>query len=241
MRYSLHIEYDGTSFAGWQIQKDQVTIQDEIEKAIEVILRQKTTITGAGRTDSGVHARGQLAHFDFSNSLDILQFQRSLNGLLPGEIRIQNCERVSDNFHARFSAKERKYCYYIATKPSALLRHYSWYISYNLNLKNMQNAVRLILGKHNFKSFCRTKSDVSHHLCDIKKAEWTINDSFLIFEIRADRFLHGMVRALVGTFVDIGCDKVAEDDFKNIMIAEDRRLASQAAPAKGLVLERVYY
>lgn len=241
MRYSLHIEYDGTSFAGWQVQKGQTTIQGEIEKAIQIILKQKTSITGAGRTDSGVHARGQVAHFDFSNNLDVIQFQRSLNGLLPREIRIQDCERVSEDFHARFSAKDRKYCYYITAKPSALLRHYSWYISYNLNLKNMQKAARLILGRKNFKSFCRSKSDVSHHLCDVKNAEWIENESLIIFEIQADRFLHGMVRALVGTFVDIGCDKLNEDNFKDIMVNGDRRLASQAAPAKGLVLEKVYY
>lgn len=241
MRYSLLIEYDGSDYSGWQVQKEQKTIQGEIEKAIEVILKQKIGIIGAGRTDAGVHAKGQVAHFDFESELDINQFQRSLNGLLCSDIRIQKCKIEADNFHARFSAKERKYSYYISQVPTAIYRKYSWQFYFNLEVIQMQFAAQKILGKHNFKSFCRNISEVSHHNCTIKSAEWIQNGSALKFEIAADRYLHGMVRALVGTFVDIGLGKLTIDDFTRILIKKDRTKASQAAPAKGLFLQHVKY
>jgi len=241
MRYSLLIEYDGSEYSGWQIQKAQKTVQGEIEKALEVILKTKTGIVGAGRTDSGVHAKGQVAHFDYNSKLDFNQFQRSLNGLLPTDIRIKGCKLEEDDFHARYSAKERKYSYYISNKPTAIYRLYSWQLNYNLDITQMQKATNKILGKHDFKSFCRNISEVSHHNCDIKTADWIKNESTLIFEIAADRFLHGMVRALVGTFVDIGIGKITIDEFIRILDAKDRTKASQAAPAKGLFLELVKY
>ncbi|MFC2088330.1 tRNA pseudouridine(38-40) synthase TruA [Calditrichota bacterium] len=241
MRYSLLIEYDGTSFSGWQIQKHHITIQGEIEKAIQIILKQKIGVIGAGRTDSGVHAKGQVAHFDSNEELNPFQFQRSLNGLLPRDIRIKNCKRETDKFHARFDAVERKYCYYISRKPTALLRHYSWYFSSDLNYTNMQNAADLICGKHNFESFCRSNSEVSNYICEIKYANWSEKHDLLTFIINADRFLHGMVRALVGTMIDLGQNKITFQNFKEIMSSGDRKTAGQAAPAKGLILEQVFY
>lgn len=241
MRYSLLIEYDGTSFSGWQIQKHHITIQGEIEKAIQILLKRKTGVTGAGRTDSGVHARGQVAHFDSSEELNPLQVQRSLNGLLPEEIRIKDCNHEADQFHARYDATERQYCYYISRKPTSLLRHYSWYLNSDLNYGKMQNAADLICGRHNFKSFCRTNSDVSNYFCDVKNAVWKEQKDILTFTITADRFLHGMVRALVGTFIEVGQNKKTIKDFKDILSSGDRRKAGQAAPAKGLILEQVCY
>jgi len=126
MRFSLLVEYDGTDYSGWQIQKEQNTVQGEIEKALEVILKTKTGIIGAGRTDTGVHAKGQVAHFDSDSNFKIEEFKRSLNGLLPINIRIKNCKKEAEDFHARFSAKERKYSYYISKKPTAIFRLYSW-------------------------------------------------------------------------------------------------------------------
>jgi len=241
MRYSLLIEYDGTDYSGWQFQKEQNTVQSEIEKALAVILKTKTGIIGAGRTDAGVHAKGQVAHFDSDFNFKIEEIKRSLNGLLPVDIRIKNCKKVADDFHARFSAKERKYSYYISNKPTAIYRLYSWQLNYNLDMIQMEKAAHKIQGKHNFKSFCRNKSEVSHHFCKIVSMNWTKKDSILKFEIAADRFLHGMVRTLVGTFVDIGMGKITIDDFLRILESKDRTKASRAAPAKGLFLEQILY
>ncbi len=241
MRYSLVIEYDGTEYSGWQIQKSQKTIQGEIEKALKVILKNEIGTVGAGRTDSGVHARGQVAHFEYNLELNIEQFKRSLNGLLPVDIRIKGCKLESNDFHARYSAKERKYTYYISKKPTAIYRLYSWQLNYSLDINKMEKAAKKILGKHNFKSFCRNISDVSHHFCSVKNIKWIDKDSVLKFEISADRFLHGMVRALVGTFVDIGKGQITINDFIEILDAQDRTKASQAAPARGLFLENVCY
>jgi tRNA pseudouridine38-40 synthase len=241
MRYSLLIEYDGTGYSGWQIQKAQKTVQGEIEKALKVILKMKTGIIGAGRTDTGVHAKGQVAHFNYDSELNLDQFQRSLNGLLPVEIRIKGSKLESDYFHARYNAKERKYSYFISNKPTAIYRLYSWQLNYNLDIIQMEKAAKKILGKHNFKSFCRNISEVSHHFCVIKSIEWSKRDAIIKFEISADRFLHGMVRALIGTFVDIGMGKLTIDEFLRILNAKDRTKASQAAPAHGLFLEKITY
>lgn len=241
MRYSLLIEYDGSDYSGWQIQKTERTIQGEIEKALEVILKTKTGIVGSGRTDTGVHAKGQVAHFNSDSELKIEEIKRSLNGLLDVDIRILDCKKVAEDFHARYSARERKYSYYISQKPTAFFRLYSWQLNSNLEITQMQKAADKILGKNNFKSFCRNISEVSHHFCTIKSIIWTKKESVIKFEIAADRFLHGMVRALVGTFVDIGLGKLTIDDFMRILEAKDRTKASQAAPAKGLFLEQVIY
>jgi tRNA pseudouridine38-40 synthase len=241
MRYSLLIEYDGSNYSGWQIQKAQKTVQGEIEKALEVILKTKTGIIGAGRTDSGVHAKGQVAHFDSESDLVLEQFHRSLNGLLSKDIRIKRCNVEEDDFHARYGAKERKYSYYISKNPTAIYRLYSWQLNYKFDIIQMQKAANKILSKHNFKSFCRNISEVSHHYCTINSISWINKDSIVKFEIAADRYLHGMIRALVGTFVDIGMGKLTIDDFMRILDAKDRTKASQAAPARGLFLEQVKY
>ena len=241
MRYSLLIEYDGTAYSGWQIQKEQKTIQGEIEKALEIILKTKTGILGAGRTDTGVHAKGQVAHFDSESKLNLEEIKRSLNGLLPVDIRIINCNQEAKDFHARYSAKERKYSYYISNRPTSIFRLYCWQLNSNIDLVQMENAANKIKGKHNFKSFCRNISEVSHHFCTINSISWLKKQSIFKFEISADRFLHGMVRALVGTFVDIGMGKITNDDFLRILDAKDRTRASQAAPAKGLFLENILY
>ena len=160
---------------------------------------------------------------------------------MPVDIRIKGCKNESEDFHARYSAKERKYSYYISNKPTAIYRLYSWQLNYNLDIIQMEKAANKILGKHNFKSFCRNISEVTHHFCTIKSIDWIKKESIIKFEITADRFLHGMVRALVGTFVDIGMGKITIDDFIRILDAKDRTKACQAAPAKGLFLELVKY
>jgi tRNA pseudouridine38-40 synthase len=241
MRFRLTIEYDGSIYKGWQIQNGQVTVQGEIERVLKQIFSNHIGIVGAGRTDSGVHARGQVAHFELGHQVDPGKLLRSLNGILNKDIRIKDISEVDQSFHARYSAKLREYHYWISPKPTALYRSYSWDLSYDLDLNRMNKAAKLIRGRNDFTSFCRSNSDVNIHFCNIKKAYWLEKDDFLIFIIQADRFLHGMVRALVGTLVDVGRGKININDITDILKSKNRSAASQSAPAKGLILEKVYY
>lgn len=241
MRFCLFLEYDGAAYSGWQIQQGQITIQGEIECALEVITGEKILITGAGRTDTGVHARGQVAHFDLTTEIEIGKLQRSLNGILKKDIRIVSIEGVDSSFHARYDAKLREYRYVIAHRPIALMRNHAWYINFHLDLDKMNKASQFIYGRHDFKSFCRAKSEVKNHFCTVKKAIWSEQNGFIQFLIQADRFLHGMVRTLVGTMVDIGRSKREVLFIEEILNKKNRSEAGQTAPAKGLILEKIYY
>ena len=241
MRFRLIIEYDGSVYNGWQLQKGQSTVQGEIEHALKQIFSDHVGIIGAGRTDAGVHARGQVAHFDLEYPTDPNNLLRSLNGILQNDIRIKDVSLVEPDFHARYSAKFREYHYCISPQPTAMLRHFTWHLTYNLDLNQLNKAAKYILGNIDFTSFCRKKSDVKNHFCNVKKAEWIKKDDLIIFIIQADRFLHGMVRALVGTFVDIGRNKLTVSDMNTILRDKNRSSASQSAPARGLILERVFY
>jgi tRNA pseudouridine38-40 synthase len=237
MRYRLLIEYDGQNYAGWQVQKGQRTIQGEIERALGILTKVSVRITGAGRTDSGVHARGQVAHFDLSETAECNRLQRSLNGLLDRDIRIIDVTAVSFDFHARYSACEREYRYYITRKPMALQRSYFWYINYPLDVNLMNQAAECIVKMKDFRSFTREGSDINHYLCDIKKAVFNEAGDTLIFTIVANRFLYGMVRSLVGALVDIGRGRLM---IENVFPQSDSMLW-QSAPARALVLERIGY
>jgi tRNA pseudouridine38-40 synthase len=241
MRFRLLIEYDGSAYNGWQIQNGQLTVQGEIEQALTQIFSDHVGVVGAGRTDTGVHARGQVAHFDLEYQLDPGKLLRSLNGILNTDIRIKDISLVDSKFHARYSAKLREYHYCITPYPSAILRNFSWHLTYHLDLSRMNKAANCIIGRNDFTSFCRTKSDVNNHFCHIKKAQWLEKNDLLMFIIQADRFLHGMVRTLVGTFVDVGRSKLDITDLQEIIKDKNRALASQSAPARGLMLEKVYY
>jgi tRNA pseudouridine38-40 synthase len=241
MRFRLGIEYEGTEYCGWQFQTGQRTIQGEIERALLIALKEKVSVIGAGRTDSGVHARGQVAHFDSRREFECGIMERSLNGILPRDIRIWEVTPTDDTFHARYSARQREYYYYISRKPGALLRRFSWFVSIPLDVQLMQIAAQEIPGSKNFKSFSRTDTEVKNFNCQVSKADWVEEDNLLLFKIVADRFLYGMVRALVGTLVDIGKGKRNHSDLYKILKAENRQMAGQAAPARGLILEKVYY
>jgi len=240
-RIRLDIEYDGTKYHGWQVQAKDQSVQGEIQRAIKLILKNSCRIIGAGRTDSGVHARGQVAHTDCLTMPDLPRLQRSLNGILRTDIRIKALEIVPDGFHARYSAKWRIYRYQIACVPQALSRNFCWEVYSPLDIEAMNTAAGMITGEHDFKSFCRAQAQVAHHRCTVSDAQWYESDELLIFEIKANRFLHGMVRSLVGTMVDIGWGKLSHDKFRRILAAKDRSVASQTAPAKGLILEKIEY
>ena len=237
----LILEYDGTNYVGWQRQENGKSIQGEIESVLSQVLQEKVSVIGAGRTDAGVHARGQVANFRTESKLDISEMKGGLNGLLPDDIVVHNVEEVPIDFHARYSAKERQYSYLITKAPSALIRNYSWLVKFPLDVELMQQAAGTLIGKHDFESFCKANSGVDNHFCTVSSASWYHEGSLLVFMINADRFLHGMVRTLVGTMVDAGRGYMSFDDFKKILEKKNRAEAGMSAPAKGLVLEKIIY
>jgi len=246
MTHSLHtvkltIEYDGTDFVGWQIQENGRSVQAEIERALDQILRERHSVVGSGRTDAGVHARGQVAHCRVSAAVDLRELNHSLNSVLPDDIAITSIDEVPETFHARYSAIERRYKYFISTRRSPLLRRYDWWVKYSLDFDLMNRASEIIRGEHDFTSFCRTKSEVNHHRCTITDAGWTKDENSYVFDIAADRFLHGMVRTLVGTMVDVGRGFISSDEILRILDERDRRAARMAAPPQGLFLWEVKY
>jgi tRNA pseudouridine38-40 synthase len=235
------LEYDGTDFVGWQVQLNGRSVQGEIEGALMQILQEKVNIIGAGRTDAGVHARGQVASCRFSSSRSLDEVRRGLDGLLPEDIVVKSVEEVPLEFHARYDAKERRYRYFISKEKHALCRRYAWYIPYSLNIAEMQRAVSLVEGKHNFEAFSKTDSGTENYVCTVRSASWFEEDDRLIFEIRADRYVRGMVRGLVGTMVDVGRGYTTVYEFERILMSRSRLEAGMAAPAKGLFLEEVTY
>jgi tRNA pseudouridine38-40 synthase len=237
----LLIEYDGTNFVGWQSQTNGRSVQEEITKVLDQILQEPINLIGSGRTDAGVHARGQVASFRTNSQLGVGSMMSGLNGILPEDIYIHAVEEVGEGFNARYDAKERVYRYFISMKPTAIGRHYQWYVKYDLNLVSMNAVAAQIIGDHDFESFCKYDAEVKDHRCTVTKSIWRETPGTYQFEIRANRFLHGMVRALVGTMVDVGRGFIPVASFKEILSARDRRKAGMAAPPQGLFLEEVIY
>lgn len=240
-RLRFLIEYDGSRYSGWQVQIKDRTVQGEIQNALHLICRESCQVIGAGRTDTGVHARGQVAHADLENLPDLGRLKRSLNGILDKDIRIKDIQVTSNDFHARFSAKTRIYRYQIANTPQALMRNQCWEYLGELDVPLMNDAANCVLGTHDFKGFCRAIAKVNNYLCTVHSAGWQNKGNLIEFRVEANRFLHGMVRALVGTMVDIGRNKRPLQDMNQILKGRDRRKASQAAPAKGLILDEITY
>ena len=241
--YRMIVEYDGRAFSGWQTQPDRPTIQQEIEAAASTALRMPVSVVGSGRTDAGVHARGQVAHFEVEHEIDLNRLRASLNGILPPSIAIRHLERAPDGFHARYDARLRRYHYYVATGFRALDRHFRWRIRPDTDFGRMNAAAHDLIGTRDFGAFCRTQSETENRVCRVDRAEWIREDDQgnWHFAISADRFLHGMVRAVVGTLLEIGQGKRCADDLSNVLRTRDRRAAGPAAPAFGLVLEYVGY
>jgi tRNA pseudouridine38-40 synthase len=244
INFKLIIEYDGSRYHGWQRQKEDCSIQGEIEKALKTITGRSVTLIGSGRTDAGVHARGQVANFKCDTRLKPQELLKALNSLLEGDIVIQACEPVNTSFHARYDAKSKVYHYRILNRPlpAAIGRQYSWFIRKPLNRETMRSAIVHIIGRHDFKSFEGTGSARQQTIRHIYSAELGEQDSgLLVFRIEADGFLRYMVRNIVGTLVDVGLEKLAPHDFKRILDSKDRSQASATAPAQGLTLIRVNY
>lgn len=241
--FKLTIEYDGTNYHGWQIQKNDPTIQEEIETALLTMTGEKTTLTGSGRTDAGVHALGQVASFISETELEPDNFLNGLNSLTPDDIIIRECCLVDDDFHARFSAKSKTYHYRILNRktPSAVGRKYEWFIHQKLDMEAMEQAVHHIRGTHDFKAFEGTGSPRAHTVRSIMEADIKCRDERIVFKIKANGFLRYMVRNLTGTLVAVGLSRIHPDEVTAILDSQDRSLAGPTAPPHGLFLVHVEY
>ena len=241
MRYFIELSYKGTNYHGWQIQPDAISVQEEINKAISTILQQEIKLVGAGRTDTGVHATQMVAHFDTSSILSD-QYVYKFNSVLPNDIIINSIEKVSENVHARFDAISRSYEYRILLKKNAFLLDTTWQLHQKkIDIDKMNTAAKLLYEYQDFESFSKVKTDVKSFNCKIMKAEWTLENQHLTFHITANRFLRNMVRAIVGTLVEVGTGKKTVEDFKKIIESKKRSEAGASVPARGLFLTEVAY
>ena len=242
--FKIIIEYDGTRYHGWQRQKQDATIQGEIEKALGIITAKHIVVNGSGRTDAGVHARGQVANFRCDTDLSPGVFQKGLNSLLPEDIVIRECRQVEDTFHARYDVKSKTYHYKIFNHPvpAAMNRSYVWSIRKQLNIMAMRSAVSYIIGSHDFKAFEGTGSPRAHTTRHVRAADLIESDSRLLtFRIEANGFLRFMVRNIVGTLVEVGLAKTSPAEFQQILKSRNRTKAGATAPPHGLCLMKVKY
>lgn len=266
-RYKITIEYDGTNYAGWQKQDTRLTIQQTIEECIFNLTKQRVEVFASGRTDAGVHAINQVAHFDLNtlfktdtiieglnfylgekNRQLIKNWQKNNNNIflkpfLPQDIVIKDCEIVSEDFHARFSSRMRHYQYKILNRlrPTALLQNKSWHIRKELDIIKMQQAVSILIGKHDFSSFRDNQCQANSPIKTMSSINIYKQEELIIFEFSAKSFLHHMIRNITGTLKDVGMNKINLEDFKNILDKKDRKYAGEMAPACGLYLTKIDY
>lgn len=244
LRYFLEITYNGTPYHGWQRQPNALTVQEEIEHALSTLLRKELTIMGAGRTDAGVHAKQLYAHFDFDKSWnvqDLKQLQYRLNQFLSKHIAILSINRVNDDAHARFDAISRSYEYHIVLQKNPFKIDNAWFLQQEIDVAAMNEAVQELIGQKDFKCFSRSNTDVKTYICDVTDANWKKEHNQLIFFISADRFLRNMVRAVVGTLLEIGLGKQNKNYLIDVLKSQDRSKAGPSAPAHGLYLTQVSY
>lgn len=243
MRYFIWFSYDGTRYHGWQIQPNGITVQSELQRCLSLLLRQEVSVVGAGRTDTGVHARQMAAHFDIDElPMSVFDLAHKLNGLLPQDIGVSNVAAVDNDMHARFSAIARTYHYYVHTRKNPFLRQFSLELHYQLDYERMNEAARILLEYEDFGAFCKSGSDVKTTLCKVTHAQWhQTSESTWYFEITANRFLRNMVRAVVGTLIEVGRGRMSLDEFRQVIEGKKRTQAGESMPAKALFLEKVEY
>ena len=240
-RYFIEFSYFGKNYFGYQRQPREISVQEVLENALSTKLREQIKITGAGRTDTGVHAKKMFAHFETIEALDE-NFVYQLNSLLPNDIAVQKIFEVKNDFHARFDATFRTYEYCISLEKNPFKTDFFWQIRRGeINVEKMNNACKILIETVDFTSFAKLNADNKTNNCKIFKAVWEQNESELKFTISADRFLRNMVRAIVGTMVDLGAGKISLEDFRNIILAKNRNLAGTSAPPQGLFLVDVGY
>jgi tRNA pseudouridine38-40 synthase len=242
MRYFIELQYDGGAYCGWQRQPEQPTVQGVIEDALTKLMRRPTEIVGAGRTDTGVNASFYVAHFDSEEAIDCKHIAHKLNAMLAHDIAIKRIYEVADDLHARFDAIEREYTYLLSPVKSPFRRHSAWICYYQLDVEKMNEAAKILLATEDFTTFAKLNSNNKTNICHVSHAEWVVeSDGTLRFTIRADRFLRNMVRAIVGTLVDVGRGRYTVEEFAEIVASRDLSKASSGAPPQGLFLSNVKY
>ena len=241
MRYFIHLAYNGANYAGWQIQPNATSVQQSLNEALSMLLRTEIYIVGAGRTDTGVHAQQMYAHFDCEVHFDSLELTYRLNRFLPPDIAIREIFLVSDDAHARFSAISRSYQYYVSQQKNPFAYNSAWILERPLNIALMNEAAGTLPGEKDFGAFSKSNTQTKTNICNITRANWVQEGDMLVFHITANRFLRNMVRAIVGSLIDVGLNKTTVQGFQDIVDAKDRTLAGESAPAHGLYLTQVVY
>lgn len=239
--FKVKVEYDGTEFHGWQKQPGQRTVQGLIEDAVESVLLERVTIYGAGRTDAGVHALGQVFHFGVETARTPRQIGGALSSRLPEDIQIREVEEVDSDFHARFSATGRRYVYYLRTEPSAIWRRYAHVVTFKLDIEAMRRAAAYLVGQKDFTSFTPSRWTGVPPTCDLRELSVDEKDGIIAITVRADHFLHNMVRAIVGTLIEVGRGKWQPEHMEAILCKKDRGAAGRTIPPNGLFLVEVEY
>jgi tRNA pseudouridine38-40 synthase len=241
MRFLFEIAYNGTAYNGWQTQHQGTSIQSVVEDAMSKLLREKIEIVGSGRTDAGVHCEQQYFHADISHTFDSVNFLQKLNAFLPKDIFVPTVRAIKQDAHARYSAVERMYHYRMTSRKNPFTLGLELHYFKKLDIALMNEAASTMLGEQDFECFSKVKTNVKHFLCDVKKAKWEEDGDKLQFTIVANRFLRGMVRAVVGTLLDVGTRKITVEDFRRIINSRDRKEAGANVPPYGLYLTSVKY
>lgn len=241
MRYFLRFAYQGKHFHGWQIQPNAITVQEEMQKALTTLLREEVSLMGAGRTDTGVHAREMFAHFDIEKSFDAIDIKYRANRLLPKEIVIYQLFEVQDDDHARFSALSRTYEYWVVLDKNPFLQDSTYKLLQKPDFSKMNEACKVLFDYIDFSCFSKSNTQTRTNNCKITEANWRQEGDVWIFTISADRFLRNMVRAIMGTLLEVGYGNMTIEGFKNVILSKSRSKAGESVPAHGLYLTRVTY
>ncbi len=241
MRYFIQFSYFGKAYHGWQNQPNALTVQEVLEHALSKLLKVPVSLMGAGRTDTGVHAKQMFAHFDYEGMDNIPELIYRLNSFLPTDIAVQKIFEVSTEAHARFHATSRTYAYYISKTKNPFCVDSTYFVKQELDIQQMNSAAQLLLGKQDFECFSKSKTDVFTTICDVRVARWDEKEDMFTFTITADRFLRNMVRAIVGTLLNVGAGKYPPDYVNSILKSKDRTRAGASVPAKGLYLTSIVY
>ncbi|MBL7560963.1 tRNA pseudouridine(38-40) synthase TruA [Olleya sp. YSTF-M6] len=241
MRYFIELSYNGKNYHGWQKQPNAISVQEVLENALSTILGQNIVVMGAGRTDAGVHAKQLFAHMDTEVVFKSEKLMYKLNSFLPEDVAIHSIFKVKPDVHARFHATSRAYLYRIALQKSPFNVEQAYYLKHNLDIDKLNKATKVLFEYKNFQCFSKTHTDVKTYNCDIMKAAWKLVDNELHFTIKADRFLRNMVRAIVGTLINVGVGKIEVEDLHTIIASKNRSNAGFSVPAKGLYLTEVAY
>jgi tRNA pseudouridine38-40 synthase len=241
MRFFFEISYSGTRYHGWQNQQNALGVQQVVEDGLSKIFREPISIVGSGRTDTGVHCAQQFFHVDLNKAFEVPKLIQQMNSFLPPDIAIRSIQAVKPDAHARYDARERSYEYHLTTQKNPLLVGRAYYCIKPLDFAAMNEAAACLLGEHDFESFSKVKTDVNHFVCEVKVARWSKKGDVWIFAITANRFLRGMVRAIVGTLLDVGTGKITSAQFQAIIKSRNRQQAGMNVPPEGLYLHRVKY